>query len=143
MWRYFELLSFKSLEEIAQLKHDVDNGANPRDIKIIFAKEIIERFHGAEAAANAHKGAGNIIREGEIPADCPEVTVEIGDQVEVPISFVINQAKLVASGAAGRDMLKNGRVKVDWEVVPADHKLSKGNYLIQAGKKKIAKVTLG
>ncbi len=142
MWRYFELLSFKSLDEIAQLKLDVENGANPRDVKIIFAKEIIERFHGKEAADNAHKGAGNIIREGEVPADCPEVTVELGDQNDVPISFVINQAKLVASGAAGRDMLKNGRVKVDWEVVSADHKLTKGNYLIQAGKKKIAKVTL-
>ncbi len=142
MWRYFELLSFKSLDEIAQLKLDVENGANPRDVKIIFAKEIIERFHGKEAADNAHKGAGNIIREGEVPADCPEVTVELGDQTDVPISFVINQAKLVASGAAGRDMLKNGRVKVDWEVVSADHKLTKGNYLIQAGKKKIAKVTL-
>ena len=66
MWRWYELLSFKSLEEIEALKISIKNGANPLDIKIELAREIVARFHGDEAAANAHKGAGNVITEGEV-----------------------------------------------------------------------------
>ncbi|MDR9467382.1 tyrosine--tRNA ligase, partial [Marinospirillum sp.] len=72
MWRYFELLSFRSLEEIAELKKEVESGANPRDIKILLARELITRFHNEEAAANAHKSAGNRLAEGELPEDLPE-----------------------------------------------------------------------
>lgn len=143
MWRYFELLSFRSLAEIEQLKTNVEAGTNPRDIKILLARELIARFHGEEAAEGAHKGAGNIIREGEVPEDCPEVTVGLDGQEELPISAVINKAGLVANSAQGRDMLKNGRVKVDWQAVESSLKLPAGEYLIQAGKKKIARVTLG
>lgn len=142
MWRWYELLSFKSLEDIAALKQQVEAGANPRDIKMELARELVARFHGEEAAANAHKGAGNVIREGEVPADTPQVTLDLGDQSELPISAVVNRAGLAANAAQTRDMLKNGRVKVDWEVVEADLKLGAGEYLVQAGKKKIARVTL-
>ncbi len=142
MWRYFELLSFRPLTEIQEFKQQVESGANPRDIKIELAKEIVARFHGEEAAASAHKGAGNIVKEGEIPADCPEVTVELGDDTELNIGRVINQANLASNAAQAKDMLKNGRVKVDWEVVEPGLMLKAGHYLIQAGKKKIAKVTL-
>lgn len=141
-WRWYELLSFKTLQEIAALKDAVENGANPRDVKIDLAREIVARFHGEEAAANAHKGAGNIIREGEVPEGTPEVEVALDGQAELPISAVVNKAGLAANAAQTRDMLKNGRVKVDWESVESSLALPAGRYLIQAGKKKIAYVTL-
>ncbi len=142
MWRYFELLSFKPLEEIEQLKQDVANGTNPRDIKILFAKEIIERFHGIEAAESAHKGAGNLIVEGEVPEGTPEVEVSLDGAEQFPIGAIINRAGLAMNGAQAKDMLKNGRVKVDWQAVEPSLMLGPGKYLIQAGKKKIAFVTL-
>lgn len=142
MWRWYELLSFKTLNEIDVLKQQVNDGANPRDIKIELARELVARFHGEAAAANAHKGAGNLVREGEVPEDTPEIVLELGDQSALPIAAVVNQAGLATNAAQTRDMLKNGRVKVDWQVVEAGLKLAAGEYLIQAGKKKLARVTL-
>lgn len=138
MWRWYELLSFKSLQEIEALKSSVENGANPRDVKIELAREIVARFHGEEAAANAHKGAGNVITEGEVPEGTPEVVVELEGQADLSIGAVINKANLAANSAQARDMLKNGRVKVEWEVIEPTLQLGAGKYLIQAGKKKIA-----
>ena len=140
--RYFELLSFKSLEEIDALIKQIEDGANPQDIKKILAFELIERFHNTEAAQNAHKGSGNIIKDGEIPDDITEVTLDLEGAEDLAITYVINQAKLVKNGAAGKDMLKNGRVKIDQEVVSITHKVGAGTYIIQAGKKSIAKVTV-
>ena len=142
MWRYFELLSFKSLDEIEQLKQSVEQGTNPRDIKIIFAKEIIERFHDKDAAEHAHKGAGNIISEGEVPEGTPEIEVSLEGAEQFPIGAIINRAGLAMNGAQAKDMLKNGRVKVDWKVVEPSLMLGPGKYLIQAGKKKIAYINL-
>ncbi|MEX2320628.1 MAG: tyrosine--tRNA ligase, partial [Saccharospirillum sp.] len=142
MWRWYELLSFKTLEQIEALKAQVEQGANPRDIKIELARELVARFHGEEAAANAHKGAGNLVQEGEVPEDTPHVTLELDDQTELPIAAIVNRAGLAANAAQTRDMLKNGRVKVDWEVAGADLRLPAGEYLVQAGKKKLARVTL-
>ncbi|ECE6726569.1 tyrosine--tRNA ligase, partial [Salmonella enterica subsp. enterica] len=82
--RYFELLSFKSMDEVQALLKEMADGRNPQELKKILAIELVERFHGAEAAANAHKGAGNIITEGEIPEDTPEVTIsreEFGGEI--------------------------------------------------------------
>lgn len=142
MWRYFELLSFRPLPEIEELKKKVEQGANPRDIKIELAKEIIERFHDKEAADNAHKAAGNIIKEGEVPEGTPEVEVDMDGAEQFPIGATINRAGLATNSAQAKDMLKNGRVKVDWQVVEPSLMLKAGKYLIQAGKKKIAYVTL-
>jgi tyrosyl-tRNA synthetase len=142
MWRWYELLSFKSIKEIEELKSSIESGANPRDVKIELAREIVARFHGEEAAANAHKGAGNVITEGEVPEGTPEVIVELEGQADLAIGAIINKANLVSNSAQARDMLKNARVKVEWEVVESTLKLEPGKYLIQAGKKKIAWVTL-
>ncbi|WP_196161204.1 tyrosine--tRNA ligase [Reinekea sp. G2M2-21] len=142
MWRWYELLSFKSLEDISKLKADVEGGANPRDIKIELARELVARFHGEEAAASAHKGAGNIIQDGEVPEGTPEVEVDLEGQADLPIGAVINKAGLASNSAQAKDMLKNGRVKVEWNTVEASLKLTPGRYLIQAGKKKIAWVIL-
>ncbi|SFX36625.1 tyrosine--tRNA ligase [Marinospirillum alkaliphilum] len=143
IWRYFELLSFRSLDEIAQLKRDVEQGANPRDIKILLARELIERFHGAEAAASAHKSAGNRLAEGEVPEDLPQVEVNTEGEADLPIIAVINRAGLTANAAQAKDAVKRGAVKVDHEVVDDACRLTKGSeQLIQVGKKKYAQVRL-
>lgn len=142
IWRYYELLSFRSLDDIDSLKAEMENGRNPKEIKIELAKELIARFHGDEAAANADKSAGNIIKEGELPEGTPEIEVELGGQDDMPVSAIINKANLAQNSAQAKDMLTNGRVKVDWQVIDAKHRLAAGEYVIQAGKKKIAKITL-
>jgi tyrosyl-tRNA synthetase len=144
MWRYFELLSLKSNEAIDALKRDVESGANPRDVKMELARELIARYHGEEAAANAHRSAGNQLADGELPEDLPEVSVEFDGMAQAPIAAVLNRAGLVSNSAQAKDMLGNERVKVDGEVVARDCMLDTGrSYVIQAGKKRYARVTVG
>ncbi|AIR89153.1 tyrosine--tRNA ligase [Pseudomonas cremoricolorata] len=141
MWRYFELLSFRSMEEIEQLRADVEAGANPRDVKIKLAEEIVARFHGEEAAANAHRAAGNRMKDGELPEDLPEVTLTAGE--DMPIAAVLNQTGLVKNSAAARDLLAAGSVKVDGEVVDRSFVFALGaTHVCQAGKKAFARVNL-
>lgn len=142
IWRWYELLSFKPLTEIELLKQQVAAGANPRDVKIELARELVARFHGEAAAVSAHRGAGNIITTGVVPEGTPDINLALAGQAELPIAAVINQSNLATNGAQARDMLNNGRVKVDWEVIDPSLKLGPGKYLIQAGKKKIAWITL-
>lgn len=142
-WRYFELLSLKSNEEIEGLRRDIENGANPRDIKMALARELIARYHGEEAAANAHRSAGNQLAEGELPDDLPEVSVDFEGAAQAPVAAVINRANLANNSAQAKDMLSNGRVKIGGEVVSKDLMLDTGkSYVIQAGKKRYARVTL-
>ena len=143
IWRYFELLSFKGMAEVSELKASVDSGRNPQEVKDIFAREIIERFHGADAAANAHKGAGNQVALGEIPENLEEVVVDADAQEELPISAVLRLAGLVKNGAAAKDVLGRGAVYVDGKPVEATLKLRvRGRFVVQAGKKKIARVVI-
>ncbi|GGX85508.1 tyrosine--tRNA ligase 2 [Litchfieldella qijiaojingensis] len=143
MWRYFELLSLKGNEEIGALKRDVEQGANPRDIKMVLARELIGRYHGEEAAAHAHKSAGNLLTEGELPEDLPEVSVDFEGSAHAPIAAVLNRCGLTKNSAQAKDMLGNGRVKVDGQVVERDHLLETGkSYVIQAGKKRFARVSV-
>ena len=141
IWRYFELLSFRSAAEIEQLKAKVAQGANPRDIKIELAHELIARFHGEEAAANAHKSAGNRMQEGELPEDLPSIDVEA--EADLPIAAVLNKAGLVKNAAGARDMLSAGSVRVDGEVVTRDFIFKLGaEHVCQAGKKSFARIRL-
>ncbi|MFN3771568.1 MAG: tyrosine--tRNA ligase [Ectopseudomonas guguanensis] len=141
MWRYFELLSFRSMEEIEQFKRDVEQGANPRDIKIKLAEELVARFHGEEAAANAHRSAGNRMKDGELPEDLPEV--ELTSAEDMPISSVLNKAGLVKNAAVARDLLGSGGVRVDGEVVDRAFLFKVGStHVCQAGKKAFARITL-
>ncbi|PXZ85223.1 tyrosine--tRNA ligase, partial [Pseudomonas aeruginosa] len=134
MWRYFELLSFRSLDEIDSFRKDVEAGANPRDIKIKLAEEIVARFHGEEAAASAHKSAGNRLKEGELPEDLPEI--ELSSPEDMPVASVLNKAGLVKNAAAARDLLGVGSVKVDGQVVDRTFMLALGETRVfQAGKK--------
>ena len=141
MWRYFELLSFRSLEEIEQFKRDVSAGANPRDIKIKLAEELVARFHGQEAAATAHRAAGNRMKEGELPDDLPEV--ELQAEADMPIAAVLNRAGLVKNSAVARDLLNSGGVRVDGEVVGREFMFVLGaEHVCQAGKKAFARIRL-
>jgi len=143
MWRYYELLSFRPMSEIEALKASVEAGANPRDIKMELARELVARFHDDEAAVSAHKGAGNRLKEGELPEDLPEVTVDFEGQEEIPVTAVLNKAGLTKNSNAARDMLKSGSIKVDGQVAENGLKLKAGNtYICQAGKKQFAKVTI-
>ena len=145
IWRYFELLSFKSIEEIEKLRLDVQHGRNPQEVKDLFAREMITRFHGEEAAANAQNAAGNRVGLGEIPENVSEVEVDTQGQAGLPISMVLRLAGLVQNSAAARDVLKRGAVYIDGQqVVDGSQSLHvKGRFvLLQAGKKKIARVIL-
>ncbi|AVK08509.1 MULTISPECIES: tyrosine--tRNA ligase [Pseudomonas aeruginosa group] len=141
MWRYFELLSFRSMDEIEGFRKDVEAGANPRDIKIKLAEEIVARFHGEEAAASAHKSAGNRLKDGELPEDLPEI--ELSAAEDMPVASVLNKAGLVKNAAAARDLLGAGGVRVDGEVVDRSFVLALGETRVfQAGKKAFARITL-
>ncbi|EGK07384.1 tyrosine--tRNA ligase [Psychrobacter sanguinis] len=142
--RYFEFLSFKPMEEVDALMAEMENGRNPQEIKRILAEELIERFHDKEAAENAHKSAGNVLADGELPVDLPEVTLELeAGQEALFITQILNQADLAKNSAAAKDMLKRNAVKVDGEEVNAGFSLTSGQtVVIQAGKKAFAKVTI-
>jgi len=141
MWRYFELLSFRSEEEIAEFRSDVERGANPRDIKIKLAEEIVARFHGDEAAATAHRSVGNRMKDGELPEDLPEI--ELVSEIDMPIAAVLNKAGLVKNAAMARDLLGSGGVRVDGQVVDRDFMFRRGvAHVCQAGKKSFARVSL-
>lgn len=141
IWRYYDLLSFRSPEDVEQLKDRVAQGANPRDIKIELALELIARFHGEEAAATAHKSAGNRMQAGQLPEDLPEI--ELSASNSLPIAAVLNQAGLVKNAASARDMLAAGSVRVDGNVVDREFMFELGaQHVCQAGKKSFGRVTL-
>jgi tyrosyl-tRNA synthetase len=141
MWRYFELLSFLSMEEINGFKADVAAGANPRDIKIKLAEEIVARFHGEEAAATAHRSAGNRMKDGDLPDDLPEISLAATE--DMPIAAVLNKAGLVKNSAVARDLLASGGVRIDGEVVDRAFVFKVGaTHVCQAGKKAFGRITL-
>ncbi len=139
--RYFELLSFRPMDEVNGFLAEMANGLNPQELKKRIALELIERFHDADAAANAHKSAGNRIVDGEIPDDIPEVTLTLEGQDALFITSVLSRANLTKNAAQAKDALARGSVKVDGVVVDASFSLAGGaNVVIQAGKKAIARV---
>jgi tyrosyl-tRNA synthetase len=143
IWRYFELQIVRAVEEVEGFRKEVDGGRNPQDIKKILAEEIISRFHGAEAATNAHKAAGNVLAKGEIPDDVPEVVVAADGQADMPLSAILTRAGLTKNSAAAKDVLQRGAAFIDGQPAPADFRMKAGDvHVIQAGKKAIARVTL-
>lgn len=141
--RYFELLSFKPMEEIEVLLAEMANGRNPQELKKILALELIERFHDKASAENAHKSAGNVLAEGELPVDLPEKVLSLDGQQQLFITQVLNQAGLAKNSAQAKDMIKRGVVKVDNQVVDASFALTAGqNVVVQAGKKAYARVII-
>ncbi|MCK0538643.1 tyrosine--tRNA ligase [Alcanivorax quisquiliarum] len=147
VWRYFELLSLRSLDEVAALKADADAAGNPQEAKKALAEELITRFHDAAAAAAAPRSAGNQIALGEIPENLPEVELK-AEEEGMRLLDALRQAGLAQNGKAAKDVLARGAVYVDGAAVDgaaADPGLvlQRGQvYVIQAGKKKIARVRI-
>ena len=141
MWDWYNLLSFRPLTEIAQFKEEVANGRNPRDVKILLAKEIIARFHDEAAADAAEQDFINRFQKGAIPDEMPELTLSH----ELPLANVLKEANLVASTSDANRMIKQGAVKIDGEKVSdeqAKQPLAKGTAVYQVGKRKFARITL-
>jgi tyrosyl-tRNA synthetase len=143
MWRYFELLSFRSLDEIAGLKQRVDEGGNPRDVKFELGLELVARFHSESEAAQARQAFVDRFQKGALPDDIPEVEIEGGQAV--PIATALKASGLVQSTSEGFRMIKQGAVKIDGEkVVDRDRVLEPGSTVIcQVGKRRFAKIGVG
>jgi len=140
MWRYFELLSFRPLDEIEQFKKDIEHGKNPRDIKFLLAEEIIERFHDRAAADKARENFISRFQKGVIPDEMPEFSFS----ADTPIANLLKDAELVKSTSEAMRMIKQGAVKVDGEkAVDSKQTFNEGSSLVfQVGKRRFAKITL-
>jgi len=143
MWRYFELLSFRPLDQIAALQASVAEGRNPRDVKFELGVELVDRFHGAGAGAAAREEFIARFREGAVPSEIPEITVAV-EPDGAKVATVMRDAGLAASSSAGNRLIDQGGVRVDGERVSnKDALLTPGGpYLIQVGKRGFAAVTL-
>lgn len=142
MWRYFELLSFRPLQEIAQYRESVSKGANPRDIKMLLADEIVSRFHNSKAAFAAREEFINRFRHGNLPDYLPESVLACDESLW--IAKAIKQAGLTGSTSEAIKMLESGAVRIDGvKVTDKETQLQTGStYVIAVGKRKFAKVTL-
>ncbi len=140
MWRYYELLSFRSIADIAALKAEVEGGRNPRDAKVALGQEIVTRFHSAQAAEEALADFVNR-SHGGIPDDVPEVSLS---GAPLGIGHLLKQAGLCASTSEAFRMIEQGGVRIDGAVV-SDRSLAMpaGTFVLQVGKRKFARVTLG
>jgi tyrosyl-tRNA synthetase len=144
MWKWFTLLSFKSEAEIAALKAEVGGGRNPKDAKVALAKEVTARFHSAEAADAAEQDFINRSKGG-VPDEIPEVTLPLGEGgTALGIGALLKMAGLAASSGEGNRLIDGGGVRVDSSVVSDKGlKLGAGTYVVQVGKRKFARVTVG
>ncbi|MDA1338776.1 MAG: tyrosine--tRNA ligase [Methylophilales bacterium] len=142
MWRYINLLSLKPAEEIQTWKIRGEKGENPKVIKVEFAKEIVERFHGAESAKKAEDNF-NVRAQGQIPENIPEFNV-ISDKAEISIPQLLKQINLVSSTSEAMRLIDGGGIKVNGERFEDPKQLiSKPTVLtIQVGKRKFARVTI-
>lgn len=143
MWRYFELLSFRPLDEVAGFKRQVEKGANPRDIKFLLCDEIITRFHGSTAAKKAQEAFIARFQKGAMPDEMPELELS-GENGQLAIGNLLKNAKLVSSTSEAMRMIKQGAVRIDGERIE-DPKLmiaSGSQHVFQVGKRRFARVTV-
>ncbi|MFT5504396.1 MAG: tyrosyl-tRNA synthetase [Gammaproteobacteria bacterium] len=143
MWRYFELLSFRSLGEINQFKIEVESGKNPRDVKFLLADEIITRFHNARLALAARQDFVARFAKGAVPDDLKEVVLVL-DSASIGLANLLKQAGLTSSTSESYRMIEQGGVRLDGEKV-SDRALQisgKTQLVAQVGKRKFAKVIL-
>ena len=139
MWRYYELLSFRSLEDIAKLKQQVELGGNPRDVKVALGQEIVTRFHSSQAAEEALADFVNRSKGG-IPDEVEEISL---NGAPLGIGQLLKQTNLCPSTAEGMRMVEQGGVRIDGAVI-SDRglKVEAGTFVLQVGKRKFARVTL-
>jgi tyrosyl-tRNA synthetase len=147
MWRYFELLSFRPLAEVAALRKAIADGRNPRDVKFELGVEIVDRFHGTGAGARARDAFVARFQQGHVPEKIEEVTLTTGGAPQ-RLANVLKAAGLVGSTSDGNRMLDQGAVRLGSsaetleKVAGRDHNLAQGRYLLQVGKHKFRWVTL-
>lgn len=143
MWRYFELLSFRSNQELAALRKSVEEGVNPRDVKFELAEEIVARFHDAAAARAAKEEFIARFQKGAMPSEIPEVEVP-GEDGGVPLPQLLKAAGLTPSTSEAMRMIKQGAVRIDGERVDdRDLRLPSGSVqVVQVGKRRFARVTV-
>ena len=143
MWRYFELLSFRPMTEIAILKQEMAAGMNPRDIKFLLAEEIIARFHSHEAAIAAREAFIAQFAKGAIPEDIPEHAFEAGDE-GYPIANLLKDAGLCSGTTEAMRMIQQGAVKIDGDKVSDKSlRIMRGtDAVFQVGKRRFAKVSV-
>ncbi len=143
MWRYFELLSFKPLNEVQAYKQAIKDGKNPRDVKFDLAEEIVTRFHDQTSARQAKQAFIDRFQKGNLPDDIPErhITVTDGD---MPIPNMLKMAQLVDSTSEAIRMIKQGAVKMDGERISDAKQMITGGteHIVQVGKRRIARVIL-
>ena len=141
MWRYFELLSFRPMTEINQWRNDVTNGANPRDIKVKLALEIVERFHNKDAANKAYEDFVARFKRDEIPADLPLITINI-ETADIPLANLLKQSGLTPSTSDALRMIKQGAVKIDSQKIEdCNLRINKNTENVyQVGKRRFARV---
>ena len=139
MWKWFDLLSFKSIDEIAALKREIEGGRNPKEAKVMLAKEITARFHSAQAAEDAEADFNNRARGG-IPDDIPEVSLS---GAPMGIAALLKAANLVPSNGEGNRKIEQGGVKIDGVTISDKAlKVEAGTMVLQVGKRQFARVTL-
>lgn len=143
MWRYYELLSFRGLTEINQWHQEVDEGRNPRDVKVLLGEELVERFHSKGSAEQAHRNFVERFRNHQLPTDLEEREIPISGSA-LGIVYILKAAGLVNSTSDGIRMVQQGGVRIDGEKV-SDPKLQiarEESHLFQVGKRKFAKIKL-
>lgn len=143
MWRYIELLSFESLDTIHNWKQEVEQGRNPREIKVLFAQEIVTRFHTKADAEKALINFETLFKKGAIPDDIPEKLLQI-NETSIPIAQLLKQAGLTSSSSEALRMIEQGGVRLNGnKVIDKSIHLGIGEtVIVQVGKRKFAKVTI-
>lgn len=143
MWRYFELLSFRSMSEVARYKEEMQEGRNPRDIKVLLAQELVERFHSRHDAIEALEEFEARFRRGVLPDDVPEVKVAV-EAGGMPLVQLLKQAGLTGSTSESIRMLQQGAVRINGERVEGRDLIIQGEQtlVIQVGKRRFASVVL-
>lgn len=143
MWRYFELLSFRSIDELEQFRKDIEAGTNPRDIKFQLALEIVTRFHSEKLAEKAHAEFIARFQKGAIPDEMPELVLK-AESDGLLIGQLLKQAGLVSSTSEAFRMVGQGAVKIDGDrISERDHLVQIGGpYVVQVGKRKFSRVTI-
>jgi len=143
MWRYFELLSFRPLAEIAALKQAMADGRNPRDIKFELGLELVARFHSAADAEQAQRNFIARFQKGALPEDMPEVILGVEGE-GLPVANVLKQAGLTSSTSEALRMIKQAAVRIDGERLedPKYVLATGGTYVCQVGKRRFARVSI-
>ena len=143
MWRYFELLSFRPLAEIEQFKQEIAAGKNPRDIKFLLGEEIVARFHSQAEAIKARENFIARFQKGAMPDDMPEIELQSAGG-SLPIANLLKDAGLSKSTSEAMRSIQQGAVRVDGERVEdkAVQLAAGGEYVVQVGKRKFARVTV-